>query len=316
MTANNVHRRIGILLRSYSELSAKYKLIYIINVVVTYLIIAFLLYIVIDILASNARQPTRDTHYLATVAPAFRQWAIAAGLAVYVSAWVASVAAPPDRRVVLQRCFWFFAPTVLLIGVAWMLRLGFWAISQLQFLILIIPIGLVGVFAVQVSSPMLRSWMYRKAVDPVAVAKAERRLHWPLQPDDWEEYEITIPADKYYGLLAGIFTILFIMLETTVGELLSDLLGTAGYAEASLIALFVGALIYPFHSWTSGQFAIVNRHDDERSGDGDEPLLKQFVTKTRAYYRIFFVQYWYLIVFAVILGAFGQKALVRYFPLY
>jgi len=282
---------------------------YVVIIVVVYALCVALLILVVDEIAAAVGFPN-------TVAPAFRQVAVAAGIAVTVSAWVASAARPNDRRLVLMRMVWLFAPIILAISIVWVARFGFWSISLFQFWVLFIPIFFVAVLWIQVSNPVLRSWMYRKADDYEGVRKAEARFQWPTNPREWEDIEIRIPPERYFGLLAGVSTLIFIVLETILNEFLGDVSGTKGYGAASMIAVGIAAVMYPIHAWASRQFDIGRSRIAAPAQESAESLTKDVARKSANLYRLLFVKHWYIWIFAVILGAILGKALTRYFSLY
>jgi len=173
---------------------------------------------------------------------------------------------PVDRRLVVRELMWFFVP-LFIINNLWLFTSAFdvppipissWLgvgpgtpLVLLERLIsLIIGMGIMLLaFGLYVSMrwPFARRNLMLKSKNEDAARAVLTRLALQGTVELAEAAEIRIAPSVYYSFLMLLFWVAFVILETVLGEFLDDKLGAVGYIGASIIAIGIGAVIYPFH---------------------------------------------------------------------
>jgi len=215
--------------------------------------------------------------------------------------WISSAAAPIDRFLVLWGRLWSGIPVILTFGTILVLWKDFEFISLNQTYILLGLAILLLPFWDQISSPIIRKWLYRRAKDIERIQEAERRGTWPMALEEWRDVEIEIAPRVYIGLLVGTGALLFVIVETVLSEFLENTFGLSGYVGSSVIALAVGLIVYPVHGWTSRRVKIVQAaaldSDEETNVKSWQDVLRKWVQ----YWKLY-VKYWYVIPLSALAG--------------
>ena len=220
----------------------------------------------------------------------------------------------------MTRMSWVYGPFTAMIIPLWLLRFGVWELTAFQFWIMFMPIPFISIFCIQVIDPLVRKWEDQKAQNPTLIARAEARYRVTALMSSGSalrESEIVIPRESYLGLLAGMATILFLILETVLGEAIDNLVATPGYISASIVALLVAAFIYPLNRWASSRVNVKYLTEKESVKDGDFSFITELGTKSKNLYFNLFIRHWYVWPFVVVLGIFfSEKVLLGLFSLY
>lgn len=114
--------------------------------------------------------------------------------------------------------------------------------------LMLVAIFLLGVVWPLLYLPFFRRSLCTSASDIQSVQKALDITHWPLKNQSIRSVEIDINPKLYYSFAAGMAAITFIIMETTLSEVLSDVLGWSSYFSASVLAIGIAGIVLPIHN--------------------------------------------------------------------
>lgn len=204
-------------------------------------------------------------------------------VAVY-TAWIIDPVSSPDRRIFLLRVLWVWAPGFL--GVNSLLLFdsieGVPGESHFPIFVAFGLLLIVSYFWWMISNPFARAWAVNAAKNPDAIFRAETRFtfgpftkHVDAHDEDAYDIEIRIAPKLYFSFVAALAALVFIVLETLIGEFVDNLFGGGGYIAASTIAIGVAVLMYPVHKRAS-IYVDFQKHVDRYSGNAvDGSLLNE-----------------------------------------
>ena len=127
---------------------------------------------------------------------------------------------------------------------------------------------------------------------------ALERSIWPLTLEEAMDMDIQIAPRFYYSFLAALFGIVFVVLESTLGEILGDSFGS-GYVGASIIALGTAAVFYPAHKRVS-KYVEKSISAESEAGVSDLKTLLIAVRRSIRAQLMPIIPYWRTIVAVVI----------------
>ena len=233
-------------------------------------------------------------------------------VAVFGVAWPIRALSPPDRRLLVIWLAWILGPLVLGLNLFLLVAGIFFGRDSTVFgWIIFTLIVLVTVIWHLISSPFASAWLRGKAEDREAVDKVVQKLAWPLKPDEAHEADAHISPKLYYTFLACILAIIFIVVESLLGEFLDDTFGSADYIGASIIALCISAGFYPAHKRVSKYISV----DAESSTSSIATNFKSAVSEVVRALRYFCkmsIRYWYVFVPLSIVTAYVARWIVRH----
>ena len=156
-----------------------------------------------------------------------------------------------DLRTALKLYVWVYAPA-LLASVVWCCAEVLDAVPEpieipgLRQVGLENALRLVALIAsvtwVLVSAPIARLWATNRAQDPQALLRAENLLFIDKRQRD---FEARVSIASYYALILSILAMLFLVLDSIIGELFERLTGISGYIGAVIASAIVATLLYP-----------------------------------------------------------------------
>jgi hypothetical protein len=285
---------------------------FVVIVVISYVALASLVLWWTSVAVKNAYLPQFNTHHLSNVEKVFRHMLILTGLAVTFVAGCLAMVDKDDRRVVLVRLLWTMGVPVALVVVLGILRSAYWAISEPQFWAFA---GILFVFTplwMQLSSPILRSWAAERYVDAARVAKIEKIASWPFSEKDLSEIEISLPRKKYFAAMTGLGAVLFLILETVLGEFLSNSFSISGYVGSCAIGLVVASAIYPIHNWATTAVELHQNRVADMEKDEELELTKEVVSKSVNYYKLMFGKYIHIFIPSCVLATLIGTMIAKY----
>ena len=252
--------------------------------------------------------------YLTFVLLGFYLWSLGYFLVTKFGRFVEAVSVA-DRGTALSLCAWVYGPlwlTTIWWCCGWVLRDApvSIAIPGLRQTGLETSLRAVAILAsatwVLVSAPIARLWATNIAQDPETLLTAEESL---FISDKQREFEAQVSLPTYYALVLSIMAIMFLILESIIGESIERMTGVSGYVGSAVAALGVAASLYPINRRFNA-FVANMRDVSQESGRADSlSALKSAVTSTHRFLSVELGDIFYVTLAFIILGlGFGSLA--------
>ncbi len=248
-----------------------------------------------------------------TVTMTIAELAVMNFLLVFSLAWVIRAASPPDRRLLVVCLAWILGPLVLGMNLFLLVIGSFFRgdDSSIFGWIILTLIVLVGFIWLQISGPFASVWLREKVEDREAVDKVVRKLEWPFKPDEIHEADAHISPKLYYTFLACILAIIFIVVESLLGEFLDDTFGSADYIGASIIALCKSAGFYPAHKRVSKYISVDAESSTGSIATNFKSAVSEVVRALRSLFKMI-IRYWYVFVPLSIVTGYVMRWIIRH----